>query len=208
MCIRDSSKVFVGASLFQPNLAQLKANGPWLTLLCFIATAFDHSSRQPPRKLYHNLPLRLAQVNIPQFFEGCGWLAGFKTLWCLSTTRRRNSSITGSTKPAFHPTIHRSNRLIDRSSTPGPATSPCKSFWDYNAVLKVTFQQGRLGSGWIWQNLFTSRLWIVFHQGMKWNGMDSRITLVPDFNKSNYHWLWLCLLGTFYYEHLQYFSLS
>ena len=38
------------------------------------------------------------------------------------------------------PSIDRSIDLHGhRSSTPGPATSTCKSFWDYNAVWKVVY---------------------------------------------------------------------
>ena len=135
------------------------------------------ASQPPPRKLYHNLPLRLAQVNIPQFFEGCGWLAGFKTLWCLSTTRRRNSSITRPTKPAFHPTVHRSiDWSIDRVRLGQPLhlASPSgitTQFWkllsnkaDYIlAGFDKTFSHhiAKLTA-------MFARLWIVFHQGMEW----------------------------------------
>ena len=52
-------------------------------------------------------PVRLARTNIPHFFEGYSWLAGFKTLWCLSTTRRTNSSITENHKRRL-PSIDRS----------------------------------------------------------------------------------------------------
>ena len=179
------SKVSVGASQFQPNLAQLKVNGPWLTLLCFIAKAFDHSSRQPRRKLYHNLPLRLAQVNIPQFFEGCGWLAGFKTSWCLSTTRRRNSSITGPTKPAFHPSIHRSIDWsieyawashiflqvllgLQRSFLSYFATRQVTLWLDLTKPLHIAKLSAMLG---LVYGLFFIREW----NGMEWNGLSHNI---------------------------------
>ena len=148
-------KVSLGPSKFPPNLAQRKANGPWLTLLCFISTRLSPFLLASPEWNFTVTTLRLAQTNIPHFFEGCHWLAGFKTLWCLSTTRRTDGQIArwlaGPTKAAFHPSIHPS---IDRSSTPGPAASPCKSFWDYNGLLQVTLQQGTLHAGWISQNLF------------------------------------------------------
>ena len=85
--------------------------------------------------------------------------------------------------PCIDPQILRS---IDRSRTPWSTTSPCTSFWDYIAVVKVTQQDGRLICGWISQKLFTSQSYLLclLFCGLfiirEWNGMDSRITTLPS----------------------------
>ena len=74
---------------------------------------------------------------------------------------------------------HRSiDRLIDRhghrSSTPGPATSPCKSFCDYNAVSNVVYH-GTLYSGCILNLAHCTLIPLLLYKTkdffMDWNGL-------------------------------------
>ena len=119
----------------------------------YFHTAFAIFTRQPRMKLYRNSTTSGSNQH-PSLLRGMQLTCGLQD-FMMSLHHQTDGQIArwrpGPTKAAFHPSIHRS---IDRSSTPGPATSPCKSFWDYNGLLQVTLQQSTLHAGWISQHLF------------------------------------------------------
>ena len=89
-----------------PNSAQRKANGPWLTLLCFIYTPFATSTRQAPMKPYRNSTTSGSNQH-PSLLRGMQLTCGLQD-FMMSLHHQTDKQLDGWLGPQRSPSIDRS----------------------------------------------------------------------------------------------------